>query len=154
MSALAIISFVLGLLFPLGSLPAIVVGVIALPRIRKRDQDGRGFAIAGIALGSIAVALGLLSVLVVFAVRGTVDTSDTPRAASSDRCVTEARTLRIASEAFSATEGRYPLTMDELVSSGMLRQSSELYRLKPNNAAMPDFVPINGACGGVTIEGD
>ena len=54
-SALAIISFVLGLLFPLGSLPAIVVGVIALPRIRKRDQDGRGFAIAGIALGSIAV---------------------------------------------------------------------------------------------------
>lgn len=148
MSALAIVSLILGLLFPVGSVPAIVVGLIALPRIRKRNQDGRGFAIAGIALGGIAVALAVAAALAVWSVGDDTDS------AKSQACVTDSRTLITASEAFYAQTGRYPLTMDELVDANFLNQESERYRLKPNNQAMPDFVPIDGACGGVTVYGD
>lgn len=148
-SALAVTSLVLGVLYPVGSIPAIIVGLIALPRIRKRNQNGRGLAIAGIALGGIAVASALLGAIVIWSVADDTGT----KYADSPACETDARTLVTASEAFYASEGRYPLTMLELVDKGYLSDTSELYRLKPNNQAMPDFVPINGACGGKTIRG-
>lgn len=148
-SALAIIAFVLSLLAPVGSLPAVILGIIALPRIRARNQDGRGFAIAGIAIGGIVIAMMVLAALVVFIIGGTVEKPD-----STENCRTEARTIRTASEAMHAVEGRYPLTMDELVDENFLKQASELYDLEPNNQAMPDLVPIDGQCGGKTIPGN
>lgn len=58
-SGLAIASLVCGLLFfiPLASLAAIILGIIALQKIRKEGYDGKGLAIAGIALGSISLIL-------------------------------------------------------------------------------------------------
>ncbi|MCU1370190.1 MAG: hypothetical protein JWO77_1384 [Ilumatobacteraceae bacterium] len=148
LSALAVASLVLSLFFPFGAVPAVIVGFIALPRIRRRNQDGRGLAIAGIVIGGVVIALGLVAAVVVFAVGGTVEEPD-----STENCRTEARTIRTASEALYASEGRYPLTMDELVDANLLRRPSERYDLRPNDHALPDLVPIDGQCSGVTVPG-
>lgn len=61
-NGLAIASFVSGIvccLPPLG----LVLGLIALPQIKKKGQKGRGFAVAGIALSAVACALTLVGIV-------------------------------------------------------------------------------------------
>lgn len=63
-NAMAIAALVSSLVFsPLG----IVFGHISLSQIKRTGEDGRGLAIAGVAIGYLGVALFLLS-LVVFGV--------------------------------------------------------------------------------------
>jgi hypothetical protein len=61
-NGLAIASFVLGILWLewIGSVLALVFGYIALSQIKQRHQGGRGFAIAGIVFGWVALAALLL----------------------------------------------------------------------------------------------
>jgi len=56
-SKLAIASFVLSILWIgwLGSIAGLILGCIALKRVKKRDQRGRWFAIAGIAIGIVGL---------------------------------------------------------------------------------------------------
>jgi hypothetical protein len=56
-NGLAIAGFVLGLLWlcGLGSLLGVIFGFVALSQIRRSNQSGRGFAIAGIVLGIIGI---------------------------------------------------------------------------------------------------
>jgi hypothetical protein len=67
--AMAITSFVLGLagffftLLP--SILAIIFGHIALARIRRGEESGRGLAIAGLVLGYIMVGISALAVLLI-----------------------------------------------------------------------------------------
>ena len=70
-SPLAITSLVFGLLgfllLPvIGSLVAIVTGHLARSEIRRTPQrfEGDGLAVAGLALGYVAIGLGLLTLLV------------------------------------------------------------------------------------------
>lgn len=62
-NALAIAALVSGIIWicGLGSLLAVVLGIIALAQIKRSRQQGRGLAIAGIVLG----ALGLLATIAV-----------------------------------------------------------------------------------------
>jgi hypothetical protein len=53
-----------GLLIPI---VGTVLGVIALHQIKQRHQQGRGLAIAGIAVGAVTVALTVGLVIVVMA---------------------------------------------------------------------------------------
>jgi hypothetical protein len=65
-SGLAIASLVLGLmwLFWLGSVLALVFGLISLSQIKRTNQKGRGLAIAGIVLGGLGVLFLVLAIIV------------------------------------------------------------------------------------------
>lgn len=71
-NGLAVAALILGIvwLFWVGSVLAIILGIVALGQIKRSDgaQDGRGLAIAGIVLGSIGVAWFLFAVLLAGAV--------------------------------------------------------------------------------------
>ncbi len=70
-NALAIVSLVAGIvwIFGLGSLVAVITGVIALSQISKQGQSGRGMAIAGTVLGGV----GILGAVMVFVLAAAVD---------------------------------------------------------------------------------
>jgi Domain of unknown function (DUF4190) len=63
-NGMAIASLVLGILWLdwIGTVLALVFGYIALSQIKRRQQGGRGLAIAGIVLGWVEVALLVLVV--------------------------------------------------------------------------------------------
>lgn len=62
---MAVAAFVLGLLGIVGisAVLGVALGIVALRRIRGTFQQGRGLAIAGIVLGSIWLALGVVLVV-------------------------------------------------------------------------------------------
>jgi hypothetical protein len=62
-NGLAVASLVLGVLWLwwLGSVLAVVLGHTALAQIRSRGENGRGMAIAGLTLGYVGLAVGILS---------------------------------------------------------------------------------------------
>lgn len=62
---------VLGILwlYWVGSILAVVLGHVALSQIDRLGQQGRGFAVAGVALGWVGVGI-LLLILVAVAVSG------------------------------------------------------------------------------------
>lgn len=68
-AALAIVSMVLGILSYIFclmfflSVPAVICGHIALSRIKKGEASGKGFAMAGIVLGYVNIAISLMSLL-------------------------------------------------------------------------------------------
>jgi hypothetical protein len=69
-SGKATASFILGLLFcvpVLTGIPAIILGILSLNDIKnsRGRLTGQGLAIAGIILGSIGIALGALSILII-----------------------------------------------------------------------------------------
>jgi hypothetical protein len=69
-NGLAIASLVLGLVglcVPLCPLLAVIFGAIALSQISKTGQEGKGMAIAGLILGIVKIALGVLWVILNFA---------------------------------------------------------------------------------------
>jgi hypothetical protein len=56
---------ILGILWMwwIGSVVAVILGHVALHQIRTSGQGGRGMAIAGLALGYIGVAAGMLVII-------------------------------------------------------------------------------------------
>ncbi|GMA24783.1 hypothetical protein GCM10025864_25420 [Luteimicrobium album] len=64
MSGLAIASFVLSLvwLWGVGSILALVFGLVALRQIKRTGQRGRGFAIAGVVISGVTILLLVLGV--------------------------------------------------------------------------------------------
>ncbi len=73
-SGLAIASMVLGILWicGLGSLIALVLGIVALSQLRKSGNGGKGFAIAGIVLGSLGILVTVGAVVAVVLARDNV----------------------------------------------------------------------------------
>jgi hypothetical protein len=61
-NAMAIASLVLGLVwfYWIGSVLAVILGVVSLRQIRERDEEGKGLAVAGITLGVVGLAALLL----------------------------------------------------------------------------------------------
>ena len=77
-NGLAIASLVLGIVgFGVGSLLAVIFGHVALHQIKQRQQSGRGLAIAGLVLGSIAV-VSFVVLLLVMAVGGGINSMFQP----------------------------------------------------------------------------
>lgn len=72
-STLAIVSMVFGILSYIFclmfflSVPAVICGHIALSRIKKGEASGKGFAVAGVVLGYVNIAISLMSVLCLLA---------------------------------------------------------------------------------------
>jgi hypothetical protein len=80
-NGMAIASLVLGILwiYWFGSILALVFGYVSLRQIRQRQESGRGMAIAGIVLGWVGVAVGVLvTVLVVIVARSHPGSSIVP----------------------------------------------------------------------------
>jgi prepilin-type N-terminal cleavage/methylation domain-containing protein len=102
-------------------------------RLRKVQDDG-GFTL--IELLVVIVILGLLSVVVVFAVRGT---GDKGRAAALS---IDVRTMRTAQEAYCAKEGVYAASETDLVNDKFLSEGSTLHDTKR-------FSP--GPCGNTSM---
>ena len=70
-NGLAIASLVLGILWLwwLGSILALIFGYVALGQIKQRGESGKGMAVAGIVLGWVGVASGVLvGILIAIAV--------------------------------------------------------------------------------------
>ncbi|MFJ8072445.1 DUF4190 domain-containing protein [Streptomyces sp. NPDC096176] len=61
MSALAIVAFVLSLVFPFPLLP-LILGIVALSQIRRNGEKGKGFAVAAISIHGATLALWALIV--------------------------------------------------------------------------------------------
>ncbi len=57
-----------GCFYGLGAIVAIILGVVALNQIKQTGQQGRGLAIAGIAVGASVIALWLIFVVFIVAV--------------------------------------------------------------------------------------
>ncbi len=66
-NGMAVASMVLGILwiYWIGSILALVFGYLALGQIRQRGQQGYGMATAGIVLGWVGVAIGVVVIVVV-----------------------------------------------------------------------------------------
>ena len=67
-NGMAIASLVCGVLgfstCGITSILAIIFGHVALGQIRRNEEDGRGLGIAGLVLGYVAVAIGLIIILI------------------------------------------------------------------------------------------
>ena len=66
-NVLAIISLVSAFFI---SLAAVITGHIALSQIKKTGEQGRGLAIAGLVIGYIGLVVGLIFIIIWFAVLG------------------------------------------------------------------------------------
>jgi hypothetical protein len=60
MAIASLVCSLLGLLCGIGSIVGLILGFIALGRINKTGQGGRGMAIAGIAIGAISLVLSIV----------------------------------------------------------------------------------------------
>jgi hypothetical protein len=68
-NGLAIASLILGLIwfYWIGSVLAVILGLVSLRQIRDRDEDGKGLAVAGITLGVVGILAMVLVGLFAFA---------------------------------------------------------------------------------------
>jgi len=63
----SLVCSVVGVLCGIGSILGIVLGIIALNQIKQTGQGGRGLALAGIIVGAVLLALGVIGYLIYFA---------------------------------------------------------------------------------------
>lgn len=74
-NTLALVSLILGIagfVTGISALAAIVTGHIALSQIKKRGEEGRGMALAGLILGYVVVVLGIIAVILIVAFFGAI----------------------------------------------------------------------------------
>ena len=66
-NGLAVASMILGILwlYWLGSVLALIFGLVAIAQIKRKDQDGMGMAIAGAILGGVGI--GVLALIIIVA---------------------------------------------------------------------------------------
>jgi len=96
---------------------------------RKRSEDQAGFTL--IELLVVIIILGILSAVVVFAVRGVGDKGQTAAQ------VTDRKTLQTAQEAFCAQKGFYATNQQELVDAKFLSEAGSLNSIQN----------VTGPCG-------
>ena len=75
----AILSFFLAFIAigGLGGVVAVVLGIVALRRVRDSGQDGRGLAVAGIVVGGLSVLLGIVMTIVFVFVGNVIESGGT-----------------------------------------------------------------------------
>lgn len=117
----AIASLVLGIVPVMAGLLGIVFGAIALPRIRRSGQRGRGMAIAGLVLGS----LWLVAVIAAFAIAVGRDASRSPAGALTSAGTVSQDALRVGDCVSTLPEGESVLTVDVVPCAS--RHAGEVY---------------------------
>lgn len=126
-SALAIWSLVLGILsitclWLLGSIPAIILGILAVKNIDQSGGalNGRGIGVAGIVTGSIGILAGLFSVAI-FASMAMPAYNGIQLRAKQTRQMNQIKAIVVACH-YHATEqnGAFPESLEELVEAGHL----------------------------------
>lgn len=63
-NTMAVVGFILSFVF---SLAGLIVSIIALNQIKRTGEGGRGLALAGVIISSVAVAFAVLYLIFVFA---------------------------------------------------------------------------------------
>ncbi len=130
----AVWSLVLGILsntclWILGSIPAIILGILA---IKKIDQSqgrvtGRGLAIAGIVTGSVGVIVGLFVPITIMAVSTVPTVTKIQKKANIARQVSSVRQLMLGCRAWAAdNDGKFPPNLEALLEEGYLDDPSLL----------------------------
>lgn len=120
-SAAAVWSLVLGILsmfclWLLGSIPAIILGIVALTRINAQPTlvGGRGIAIGGIVTGSIGILTGLVAVGIVASISMPAYNGIQERGKRIKE-ISEVRMLVLGCMNYAeANDGNYPDSLQEL----------------------------------------
>lgn len=113
--------------------------------LRRRDPEGRGFTLVELLV--VIVILGVLSAVVVFAVRGAGDKGQENATANDERIV------RTAMEAFCASYGEYPQNMGELVNGPGDGRPGFLSDGSTYNPDLVGEIAQSRQCGGNTLGG-
>jgi hypothetical protein len=114
---MAIVGFICGFLFwPAG----LILNPLALGRIKRAGTAGRGLAIAGLVLSIAAAAMTAL--VAVSLALGAVAVNGMEDAGSRAEARSSLTSVGIGVEAFYASQGHYPSSVEELEQSGLLRQ--------------------------------
>ena len=115
----AIASMVLGILWHwIGSVLALVFGYVAKRQIKASDGEeaGGGMATAGIVLGWVGVAAGILVIVLVIAVSSHSSSSTSQTSA----CVATKDASVAASAAYEADNGTWPTSFSDLTNANVL----------------------------------
>ena len=124
----AVASLVLGILGlilgPFCSIPAVVCGHVAKSKIKRNEEhlDGGGLALAGLILGYIQISFIVFMIPWLIAVG--VPSYEGARLLAEKQATQN--TLRIISatlEQYELDNGKYPASLDDLVSGGYLQQA-------------------------------
>lgn len=126
-SALAIWSLVLGILsitclWLLGSIPAIILGILAVKNIDQSGGalKGRGIGVAGIVTGSVGILAGLFSVAI-FASMAMPAYNGIQQRAMQARQVNQIKQIVIACRYHASEQnGAFPESLEALVEAGHL----------------------------------
>ena len=62
----SLVCSVVGVVCGIGSILGIVLGIIAMNQIKRTGQGGRGLALAGIIVGAVLLALGVIGYIIYF----------------------------------------------------------------------------------------
>jgi len=124
-SALAIWSLVLGILsitclWLLGSIPAIILGILAVKNIDQSGGvlKGRGIGVAGIVTGSIGILAGLFSVAIFASIAMPAINGVQGRASQSYE-MSQIKQIALACRLHAAEhDGAFPESLDELLQEG------------------------------------
>lgn len=105
----------MGCLWLLGSIPAIILGVIGLKKTSGEPPEatGKGLAIAGMVTGSIGIISGIFTLGIIAAI-ALPATTGIQQEARSAVIQNEMKALAIAIQSYSITEGRYPESLNQL----------------------------------------
>jgi len=140
-SSQAIWSLVLGILsmtclWLLGSVPAIILGILALKNIESSGGavKGRGLGIAGIVTGSVGIFVGLAPIAMVAAI-ALPAFNGVQQKAQSTKQMSDVRQLIYACKAYAAdNNGAFPESLPILITDGYL-DSKELLFWKASPSA-------------------
>jgi uncharacterized membrane protein len=66
MAIASLIASFVGFVCWLGSIAGIVLGIVAMNQIKQSREQGRGLAIAGIAIGAVSLIVGFIFMVLAF----------------------------------------------------------------------------------------
>lgn len=150
-SGMAIASFICGLLFciPFASLLAIIFGAIGIRRTRDENVGGRGFAIAGLVLGSASLAF-----MVIFGISVAIPAFSRARDfANRVKCAADMRMIGQATITYANSHGgQFPDSLPTLMNSSTLPPTMFVCP-SSNNTPAPGSTPQQQAAGLSTAAG-
>ena len=126
---LGIISLVTCGLGSIFAIPGIICGHLALSRIRQSGgaMGGRGMALAGLIMSYVAP---VLMIVAIFASMGMGAIGKVSERAEITKGMAMARQVAVAARLYAADhEGKYPATLEELISSGALDDQGILLKI-------------------------
>jgi len=116
-NGMSVASLVLGILWlgGIGSLLALIFGIVGKKQARERNQRGGGMAVAGIVLGLIGLIGLIVAALLLTALVG-VRNSGSRNSSTSSACILDAAAVNSALEVYYAQNKAYPPALSELYS--------------------------------------